>query len=314
MTTSATPSGPDLAAQLQRAIEQIESYRDTLTTTVTSMDALFVDRGQHTASDDATGDGAAAAALGGLTSGTTELQEATQQFVSAVEALNAQVAQALNQLQSDDASWDQGYSALQGGLETLGHASDEAATSSATAMTSVQTTLQTAQQATQEQLDEHSAAAQTLTTDITSNVQPSVTTATQTFQTTISGPQTTQTTDQLSQTYAQVDSSLDGALQAGSDANQSFQNTVADGSQTLASDIASGVADPVAQAAQQLTDDTLSDLSQTVADSVSTVEEGTNVASALSPTLSQTKQLKDNADGIKHAITASATGQLDTES
>ena len=90
---------------------------------------------------------------------------------------------------------------------------------------------------------------------------------------------------------------------------------ITEGHSSVDESMITGESIPVEKTPQdQVTGGTLGDLSQTVADSVSTLEDGAGVATSLSPTLPQTQHLKDNADGIKQAIAASASGQLDTDS
>lgn len=300
----------ELAAQLQATVEQLEAYRQALGSSITALDARFADHGQATAvANDSTEHGGQAAAIQqALNADAAMLQASGQQFDAAVEGLHAQVNQSLAQLQTQDAAWDQGYGTLQTGLGALDHAGGQAATDSAAALTGVQSKLQDAQQATQGQLQQFDTTGQGLNTDLTTNVQPAVTTVTQTFQTTISGPQTAQSTEQLATTYTQIDSSLDSVLQTGGDANQTFQSAVVDSAQTLVSSIGSDVNDPISAAAQDLTAGTLDDLTQSVTASVSTIQNGAEVASALTGTAAQAQDLKNSADDIKQAILASQEG------
>jgi hypothetical protein len=300
----------ELAAQLQATVEQLEGYRQTLGSTIAALDALFADNSQATtlANDSTEHGGQAAAIQQALNADAAMLQASGQQFSAAVESLHAQVNQSLSQLQAQDGAWDQGYGTLQTGLGALDHAGDQAGTQSTAALTGVQSKLQDAQQTTQAQLQQFDAAGQVLNADLTTNVQPAVTNVTQTFQTTVSGPQTAQSTEQLATTYTQIDSSLDSCLQTGGDANQAFQSTVSDSAQTLISTIAADVNDPITAAAQDLTGGTLDEVTQSVTASVSTIQAGADVASALSGTAPQAQDLKNSADDIKQAITVSQSG------
>ena len=308
MTASASFDG-DPSAQLQQAMGAIQSYQMMLGSTMGALDALFADLGPAAVASNGSPElgGQALSALQTLTIDAAGLQGSTQQFSAAVELLQTQVGQLQAQLQSGGAAWDQGYAGLRSGIDALSHAGAQAGTASNTALTGVQDKLQAAQVATQGQVQQYDAASQELHANLTSTVQPAVSDVTQTFQATVSA-QTAQSTQQVATTYTQLDPMLDSVMQTGAEANQTFQNAVTDGSQTVASAISSGVNDPVAQAAQDLTGGTLDDLAQSVTASVSAVQDGSDVAATLGDTAAQTQDLKSSAGDITQAITAAQSG------